>query len=117
MEILIAKYGTLFKTPRDVLESTFSAELHLWKMKWKYTKELEIPSNGLNAFKQCDQIMYLIIYEFLKILCTLPVSEASSERNFSGLRRLKSWLRSNKGEERLSGLALMHVHNVSLEVE
>ncbi|KAK5647948.1 hypothetical protein RI129_002840 [Pyrocoelia pectoralis] len=110
VEILIAKYGNLFETVRDVLKSTFIAELHLWKMRWKHSKELEIPSDGLNALKQSDKMMYPIIHEILKILCTLPVSVASAERSFSGLRSLKSWLRANMGEERLSGLALMHVH-------
>ncbi|KAG5871365.1 hypothetical protein JTB14_019762 [Gonioctena quinquepunctata] len=83
VEILIAKYGSLFETVRDVLKSTFIAELHLWKIRWKHSKELEIPSDGLNALKQCDKMM---------------------------TRRLESWLRANMGEERLSGLALMHVH-------
>lgn len=110
VEILIAKYGSLFETVRDVLKSTFIAELHLWKMRWKHSKESEIPSDDLNALIQCDEMMYPIINKILKILCTLPVSVASAERSFSGLRRLKSWLRANMGEERLTGLALMHVH-------
>ncbi|CAG9822191.1 unnamed protein product [Phaedon cochleariae] len=109
VEILIEKYGSLFETCRDVLKSTFIAELHLWKMRWIHSKELEIPSDGLNALNQCDKMMYPIIHDILKILCTLPVSVASAERSFSGLRRLKSWLRANMGEDRLSGLALMHV--------
>nr|CAH7737333.1 unnamed protein product [Callosobruchus chinensis] len=43
------------------------------------------------------------------ILC-LPVTVASAERSFSALKRLKSWLRSNMTQERLCGLALMHVN-------
>ncbi|CAG9829892.1 unnamed protein product [Diabrotica balteata] len=110
VEILIAKYGSLFETVRDVLKSTFLAELHLLKMRWKHSKESEIPSDDLNALIQCDEMMYPIINKILKILCTLPVSIASEERSFSGLRRLKSWLRANMSEERLTGLALMHFH-------
>jgi len=44
------------------------------------------------------------------MLCTLPVSVATAERSFSTLRRLKTWTRCTMEEERLSGLALMHVH-------
>ena len=34
-----------------------------------------------------------------------------AERSFSGLRRIKTFLRSSMGIERLAGLALMHLHN------
>ena len=43
--------------------------------------------------------------------CTLPITSAEAERSFSGLRRIKSYLRSRMTEERLSGLALMHIHS------
>ena len=40
----------------------------------------------------------------------MPVSVASAERSFSSLRRLKTWMRSSMGEDRLTGLALLNVH-------
>lgn len=49
--------------------------------------------------------------EKLAELCLcLPISVASSERTFSTLRRLKTWLRSTMTQKRLTHLALMHVH-------
>ena len=49
--------------------------------------------------------------EMLVELCAcLPVSAASSERSFSSLRRLKTWLRSTISQKRLTHLALMHAH-------
>ena len=39
----------------------------------------------------------------------IPVSSASSERSFSTLRRLKTWLRASMTEDRLSNVALMAV--------
>ena len=50
--------------------------------------------------------MYPNIRVLLIIGCTLPVSSAEAERLFSGLRRIKSYLR-NRMSARLSGLALM----------
>ena len=41
----------------------------------------------------------------------LPVSSCDAERSFSGLRRIKTFLRSSMGIEGLAGLALMHLHN------
>ncbi|XP_049271149.1 uncharacterized protein LOC125758225 [Rhipicephalus sanguineus] len=54
--------------------------------------------------------IFPLIHTFLQILATLPVSVASAERSFSALRRLKTWMRSQMGEERLTGLALLHAH-------
>ena len=42
--------------------------------------------------------------------CTLPVTSCSSERSFSTLKRIKTYLRSTCGNERLTSLALMHIH-------
>ena len=54
---------------------------------------------------------YPNIRVLLIIGCTLPVSSAEDGRSFSGLRRIKSYLRNRMFEERLSGLALMHLHH------
>ena len=51
-------------------------------------------------------------------MCSLPVSVATAERSFLTLRRLKTWTRSTMQEERLSGLALMHVHrDIDVDIE
>ena len=52
--------------------------------------------------------MYPNIRVFLIIGCIL--SSAVAERSFSGLRRIKSYLRNRMSDELLSGLALMHLH-------
>ena len=46
----------------------------------------------------------------LRILATLPITSYECERSFSALRRLKNYNRSTMKNERLNGLALMHVH-------
>ena len=42
------------------------------------------------------------------LLCT-PVNNCSTGRSFSALQRIKSYLRSNIGEERLSALKIMNI--------
>ena len=54
--------------------------------------------------------MFPNIKVILTILCTLPVTSCSSERSFSGLKRIKSSLRTTMGNTRLSGLALLNIH-------
>jgi hAT family C-terminal dimerisation region len=52
----------------------------------------------------------------LRLFGTIPVSNATAERSFSALKRLKTYLRCTMGEERLTGLALLHV-NESTKVD
>ena len=54
------------------------------------------------VFKKVEQLVRLC-------LC-LPISVAGSERFFSALRLLKTWLRNTMTQCRLTNLALMHIH-------
>uniref|UniRef100_A0A8I6XTB7 HAT C-terminal dimerisation domain-containing protein n=1 Tax=Hordeum vulgare subsp. vulgare TaxID=112509 RepID=A0A8I6XTB7_HORVV len=49
------------------------------------------------------------------ILLTIPVTVASTERSFSKLKLLKSYLRSTMTQERLNGLATIALENDALE--
>lgn len=48
-------------------------------------------------------------FEVFRLFLTIPMSSASCERSFSCLRRLKTYLRSTTGQERLSSLALLAI--------
>ncbi|XP_014678241.1 PREDICTED: zinc finger MYM-type protein 1-like [Priapulus caudatus] len=47
---------------------------------------------------------------FLRLLLTIPCSSAEAESSFSGLRRLKTYLRNSMAQARLNHLAVLHVH-------
>jgi hypothetical protein len=55
------------------------------------------------------------VEKFIELCLCLPVSAASSERSFSTLRRLKTWLRNNMTQRRLTHLTLLHVHSDVLD--
>ncbi|CAI6342885.1 unnamed protein product [Macrosiphum euphorbiae] len=90
----------------------FRGELELWKTKWTTQKNegLNIPNEVFSAFDECSNIFFPSIKKLLLVLGTLPVSVATAERSFSTLRRLKTWIRSEMGQSRLTGLALLHIH-------
>ena len=44
------------------------------------------------------------------LFATIPVTKYASERSFSSLKRIKTYLRSTMGENRLNGLALLNIH-------
>lgn len=48
--------------------------------------------------------------KLIKLALTVPVTSCSSERSFSSLRRLKSYLRSTMGQARLNHATLMNCH-------
>ena len=48
-------------------------------------------------------------------LSTLPATDATSERSFSALRRLKTYLRSTMSQSRLNHLMFIHVNNDKLD--
>ena len=47
--------------------------------------------------------------KLMKMFWTIPITSCSAERSFSCLRRLKSYLRSTMGQERLTALALLNI--------
>lgn len=88
---------------------TAKQELNKWKHHLKnHTGNL--PASAKDTLQSGFLEFYPNIQRMLSLYLTLPVTTCSCERSFSTLRRLKTWLRSTMGDERLSGLALMHVH-------
>lgn len=83
-------------------------EFLIWQNK---CKKLDVkPRNVLDTLLICSEDFFPNINSLLKILATLPISTATTERSFSTMRRLKTYLRCKTGQERLSGLALLNVH-------
>jgi hypothetical protein len=105
-------------TPLDILKaseiyaadlpsslSELAAELALWNAKWQHTDTIHTkPCTAITALAEYDNFVPNI-RTLLQLMATLPFATATAERSFSTLRRLKNYLRSTMGEERLNGLA------------
>ena len=60
----------------------------------------------------CSHDVLPMLPEFAKavqVYTVIPATSCSAERSFSALRRLKTYLRSTMGQERLASLALLHI--------
>ena len=90
-------------------------EMHNWVNKWRRFKGA-FPHTSADCLSYADETMYPNISCVLRIFCTLPVTTAECERSVSVLRRLKTYLRSSMGQERLSSLALLHI-NQSMTID
>ena len=50
-----------------------------------------------------------ILYDVATILASIPATSSSAERSFSSLRRVKTYLRSTMGQQRLNSIALINI--------
>lgn len=78
----------------------------------QWLKELEdLNESGGGCLQECvrqsGKMFLPVVGKLLRLFAVVPATTASSERSFSHLRRLKTWLRSIMGEERLDALALL----------
>ncbi|XP_025203642.1 52 kDa repressor of the inhibitor of the protein kinase-like [Melanaphis sacchari] len=81
-------------------------ELNLWKQFWK--NKPEKADSSMEAFKYAS--MFPNMKYLLTILSVIPITTTSAERSFSSLKRIKTYLRSTMGQERLNGLAMLHIN-------
>jgi len=44
----------------------------------------------------------------MKVYAVIPATTCTAKRSFSGLRRMKTYLRNTKGQDRLNGVALIN---------
>ena len=101
----------------SMYEDDLVSEFNSWYIKWKQ-QEQEHGKASLPATLSPNFISLPKYQSSVLILCTLPVTSCSAERSFSGLKRIKTPLRSTMGNERLSSLALLHVHrDIDINVE
>ena len=92
-------------------------EMDNWVNKWSRFKG-DLPDSPIDYLSHATESMYPNIHCILRIFCSLPVTTAECERSVSVLRRLKSYLRSSMGQERLSSLALLHVkHSMTIDLD
>ena len=50
-----------------------------------------------------------VLYEVATILASIPATSCSAERSFSALRRMKTYLRTTMGQERLNSIAIINI--------
>ena len=95
-----------------------SSEMDLWEKYWNENYSSPVPSSISESLALVDQIAFPNISVTLKVIGVIPVTSCECERSISALRRLKTWLRSTMEEDRLNGLALMHINNdIKLDIE
>ena len=78
-----------------------------------------MPENAIESFSlvHCNKDLIQGIFRILQIFSSIPITTATNERSFSTLKRIKTYLRNTMGEERLTGLALISLHEREIQLE
>ena len=103
----LSAYESDLPNPRIV-----EAEMDIWETHWRRYVGV-LPDRISSVLRLCKEmeLTFPNIYCRVKILGTIPVTTCECERSISSLRRLNTYLMSTVREERLNGLAALHVHN------
>ena len=74
--------------------------------------ELNIPVivTSLSGISTAQRVAFSQVFVLMKLLLVMPATNASSERSFSALRRIKTYLRSTMAQLRLNNLMVIHVY-------
>jgi len=91
----------------ELNEEDLKVQLAMFKNKHKVSTTAdavhvlrEMPPEVRGLFDQVETLV--------RLLMVLPISLAEAERSSSGLRRLKTWLRSTMTQTRLNGIAVLY---------
>ncbi|XP_061561827.1 BAH and coiled-coil domain-containing protein 1 isoform X3 [Phycodurus eques] len=98
----------------ELKEEDLRVQLALFKIKCK----INTTADAVQALKEMPpelRVLFDQVETLVRLLMVVPISFAEAERSFSGLRRLKTWLRSTVAQKRLSGIGVCHVHHERLD--
>lgn len=109
-EIEISINNLSQKYASDIQENTFKDEVLQWL---RFTKEMNItsPTEMYKAIITSLRSTFPNVETILKIFLTIPVCNATAERSFSVLKRVKNYLRNSLLNDNLSCLAILFIEN------
>lgn len=64
----------------------------------------------LKSLSKAQQSFFSQVVVLVTLILVMPATNASSERSFSALRQIKTYLRSTMAQLRLNSLMVLHVH-------
>ena len=65
----------------------------------------------LQELSQAQRLLLSEVCILAFLILVMPATNAVSERSFSALRRLKTYLRSTMNQTRLNNIMVLHIHN------
>ena len=72
--------------------------------------DVQTVTEYLQSLSATERDYYCEVVKLVKLILVMPATNATSERSFSALRRLKTWLQSTTSQARLNWSMILHVH-------
>ena len=95
--------ATQLKLHLDVLASDFPVGLCS-------TATVMDVRNFIQAMSSPEKLLISQVLTLLHLILVMPATIATSERSFSAMRRIKTYLRSTMSQEKLNHVILLHCH-------
>lgn len=119
-KVLTLKGAAAAELPLDIVSATagypelcaesLSTQLRMYEQQGWSRCSLSDVVTQLNSLQPALRCMFSQMETLVKLLLTIPCSNAEAERSFSCLRRVKTYLRNSMNQERLNHVAVLHVH-------
>ena len=106
LQFVLSFYGSDF----DSLQ--LSTQLEIFSQSFKTAEEVTL-SDIFGFFHNCTPAQVDLLCQVSKLvmlLLVMPATNAQSERSFSAVRCIKTYLRSTMAQQRLNNLMVLHVH-------
>jgi hAT family C-terminal dimerisation region len=105
----------IIKEYSDINVDALATQLDMYRQQGWKCQSIDDFTQQLRNMEGATRNLFSDVERLLRLLLTVSCSNAEAERSFSCLRRLKTYLRSTMGQDRLNNIALLHVHQQKLD--
>ena len=105
LRFIVSFYGS------DINSFLLSTHLDIFSQNFEQATKVTFP-DVVDFFRNCSAAQVSLMSEvskLVRLLLVMPATNAQSERSFSAVRRLKTYLRSSMTQQRLNHLMLLHI--------
>lgn len=109
-EVLLKRYP-------EIDTSFLQSELQIFHRQFGSNSNLNLSDVVKILKKMKPEVRSMIpsVVNLCRLLILSPAASVEAERSFSGLRRLKTWLRNSMSQQRLNSVAVCHTHQEILD--
>ncbi len=113
-------YSKELESVMDFYEGDFSkpdleTQLEILKSKFSTTASLREIITYLQSLSNDQHTFFNQVCQIVRLIIVMPATNAASERSFSTMRRIKSYLRSTTGQVRLNNLMILNIYKEALD--
>ena len=102
---------TLYSTDLDNKDLLLT-QLHLFHTNYPIEKDANVHDviKIVQKMSAAERTMFGELIKLVSLILAIPATNAVSERSFSAMRRVKTYLRSVMSQECLNSLMVLHIH-------